>query len=443
MTALETIGLPLAAIGGGALAGTAIACLPGFHIYSLLGVALLAFAGPDGVAGGPALAFAVAAVTAWAIVSAVPAVLLSAPDESAVFAVLPGQRYLLDGRGLEAVHLTALGSALALAVLLPIGGLLARAIPTVHRVLAPHYHWILWVVLTFMVLSEWPQGRIAGLAPGQRLWSGLRNVLAGLATFVLAGLLGIILFERTPLTPVHAAQGLMPAFAGLFAVPWLLLNALSRVRLPAQRQAAGRLPPAPELLQGLAAGLAGGAFAAFIPVVSGGVGGLLAGHALSTRNERSFLLSQGACRIVYYAGGLLLLFVPAASLARGSAAAMLRVAHVPGPGDLSLALAATALSAGLALLLVRPAARMVLWLLGRFGYAPVSLVSLTLLSGLVASMGGLAGLGIMGVATGIGLIPPLYGARRLNALAVILVPMACAMSGWMPAIARCLGLGPA
>jgi putative membrane protein len=436
--------LAIAAVAAaGALGGGIVACLPGFHVYSVLGLGFLCLSAPvQGFASDLTLVGVTAAVTAWVIVSAIPAILLSAPDESAVFAVLPGQRYLLQGRGLEAIQLTALGSAGALVILAPLGGLLAPVLPTLHRILGPHYHWILWVVITFMLLSEWPQGRTAGLSTGRRLWSGLRNVAAGLATFLLAGLLGLILFIRSPLPLASAAQGLMPAFAGLFAVPWLLLNIVSRVRIPPQRRSSGAMPDLPSLLHGWAAGLLGGAFAAFIPVVSGGVGSLLAGHALSTRNERTFLVGQGACRAVYYTGGLLLLFLPGGGVARGGAAAMLRGVHTVRPGDMTLALAAAGIAAALALWGIGPLTRLTLRLLERHGCRRVSLAALALLAALVAGAGGPAGLAVAAVATGIGLLPALFGARRLNALGVVLLPMACAMSGGMPLVTRLLGLAP-
>lgn len=434
--------LAIAAVAvAGALGGIVVACLPGFHVYSLLGLGFLCMsAAAQGMASDLALVGVVAAVTAWVIVSAIPAILLSAPDESAIFTVLPGQRYLLQGRGLEAIHLTALGSAGALVALVPLGFALAPVLPNLHRVLGPHYHWILWVVITFMVLSEWPQGRTAGLSSGRRLWSGLRNVAAGFATFLLAGLLGMILFLRSPLPVAVAAQGLMPAFAGLFAVPWLLLNLVSRVRIPPQKRSLGERPPLASLLHGWTAGIVGGAFAAFVPVVSGGLGSLLAGHALSTRNERTFLVGQGACRAVYCTGGLLLLFMPGLEVARGGAASMLKAVHTVRPGDMTLALAAAGIASALALWGIGPVTRLTLRLLERQGYRRVSLTALVLIVMLIAGVGGWAGLAVMTVATGIGLIPALFGARRLNALGVVLLPMACAMSGFMPLASRLLGL---
>ena len=47
---------------------------------------------------------------------------------------------------------------------------------------------------------------------------------------------------------------------------------------------------------------------------------------------------------------------------------------------------------------------------------------------------------IAAVATGIGLIPVLFGSRRLNCLGILLLPIACNMSGFGPKIAAFLGL---
>ena len=59
---------------------------------------------------------------------------------------------------------------------------------------------------------------------------------------------------------------------------------------------------------------------------------------------------------------------------------------------------------------------------------------------LVGAVTGLAGLLVMVVATAIGLLPVLFGARRMNCLGVIMLPMACNMSGVGPTVAAWLGL---
>lgn len=426
----------------GALLGCAAACIPALHIYSLLGAALW-LAGPHlaGVQPGtPWMALAIGMVAGWSIVNAVPAVLLAAPDESALFTVLPGQRFLMDRRGFEAVLLTALGAAGGLAIVLAATPFAARVLPPAHRILSPHYHWMVWTVIAFMLMSEWPRGRTAALGPWDRLLSGTGNVLAGLATFCLAGFMGFIMLYRPPLPADAAFQNLMPVFAGLFALPGLMVNLVSRVRIPPQHTGVVVQLPLRCLLKGVVSGTLGGAFAAFVPVVSGGIGGMLAGHATSLREERAFLVSQGASKAVYYVGGLLLLFVPGLQVSRGGAAAMLRTLHRPSPEDYWPAVAAAILAAAAALLLLPACARLTIRAMERIGYRSLSWAALAAVVLLVVVVTGRAGLGIMVVAAGIGLIPVLFDSRRMNCLGVILLPMACNMSGIGPNVAAFLGL---
>jgi len=425
----------------GALTGCVAGCIPSFHVYTLMGAALL-FDGSVLIAHGGAglVPFSVGLVASWAIVNTMPAVLLSAPDESALFTVLPGQRYFMLRRGHEAVALAGLGAAGALLLLLAALPFAPAVLPKVHAVLSPHYHWMLWTVIAFLLMSEWPKGRTAALAPWDRFAAGGANVLAGLATFALSGLLGFLLFYRPPLPIERASQNLMPVFAGLFAAPWLIFNLIARLDLPRQHPVRSVDVDARALLHGLFAGVLGGAFAAFVPVVSGGVGGLLAGHATSTRDERAFLVSQGASKAMYYAGGLMLLFVPGLAVARGGAAWMIQSVHLPDTADFGQALLALAMGGAVAILLLPFCARTMVALAARVGYRTLSAAAFVTILAMVALTTGWMGLALMAVSTGIGLIPVLFDARRMNCLGVILLPLACNMSGVGAAVAEGLGL---
>jgi putative membrane protein len=337
--------------------------------------------------------------------------------------------------------LTAFGGAGGLLLLLA-GSLCApRVLPPLMTVCRPHFHWMLWCAIAFMLLSEWPKGSTTGRYGTARWVAGWRTPAAGLLTFLLSGLLGFILFSR-PVIPLAASfQSLMPAFAGLFALPWLLLNLVSRAAIPPQRTDAALDLDLRSLLQGAAAGGLGGGLAAFVPVLTGGIGGLLAGHATSTRDERVFLVAQGAARTVYYVGGLLLLFVPGLQAARGGAAGMLKAVHLPtARGEYTLALAAAGIAGAAALAVLPLLSRSLVRLLDRVPYQTVSAAALVFVVALVAGLTGLPGLLVMLTATGIGLLPVLADSRRINCLGVILLPLACAMSGGSATVARWLGL---
>ncbi|MCX8067077.1 MAG: tripartite tricarboxylate transporter permease [Anaerolineae bacterium] len=443
----------------GALVAAPLSLLPAIHIYNIAGFLLMAsvFLGPFLAPEEMAMLF-LGMVTAYSVLNTIPSVFFSAPDESMVFVVLPGQKYLMQGRGYEAAVLTGIGSLGGIAALLALTPFASALFPALKAILQRHLHWILWSVIAFMLLSEWPKGSDRAPAGWRRWWDGWRSLTAGLATFFLSGLLGFVLMYR-PLLPVHVAyQNLLPAFVGLFAVPWVLQNLLAQTVFPPQYIARSVDATPGLVLRGVFAGTLGGLFAAFFPVVTGGIGGLIAGHATAQRDDRLFILSQGASKVVYYVGGFLLFFIPGLLLTRGGMAWMLSTLWRPyGPYFFYQAVAAILLTGTLAFFGLLGAARVVARLVERVNYRTLSAGVLVFIvvvifavpalgewassrDGIAALQAGLAGLAICAVATGIGLIPVLWGARRMNAMGVLLLPIALNMVGAGPTVAGWLRL---
>jgi putative membrane protein len=108
--------------------------------------------------------------------------------------------------------------------------------------------------------------------------------------------------------------------------------------------------------------------------------------------------------------------------------------------DYLLALSAMAIAGVVAFGMMSPLTRGTISLMKRFGYRKLSSAALGVVLALVFSVTGWSGLWVMTVAAGIGLIPVLFGSRRMNCLGVILLPMACNMSGVGPTVAGWLGL---
>ncbi len=428
------------------LLSSLLACIPGLHIYNILG--LLALSAHYAAAHGHhipveiSLPFAVGMMVGYSVLNTIPSILLSAPDESSMFTVLPGQKFFLSGRGLDGVMITTIGSAAGLILLLVVLAPLAPTVlPTVQHVLRPHTHWILWCVITFMLMSEWPKTRPSGQAGWARFLDSWKSTGMGLITFLLSGILGFILYFNPPIAAEVSFQNLMPAFVGLFTIPWLLLNIATNLNPPEQSTSTSINIDAKTTISGAFAGALGGGFAAFFPVVTGGVGGLLAGHATAIRNDKTFLISQGTSKLVYYVGGLLLFFVPGLGMRRGGGAWIISGIVIPyGYYEYFMALAAIAISGAVALLMVAPLTRLTLHAITRIGYRPISCAALIAVALIVGGITGVAGLCIMAIATGIGLLPVLFGSRRMNCLGVILLPMACSMSGIGTAIAQLMGL---
>jgi putative membrane protein len=381
-------------------------------------------------------------VVGWSVVNTIPAVLLGTPDESALFTVLPGQKYLMSGRGFEGTMITAVGGLAGAWFLLAVVAPCAPVyLPVAQQVLKGHMHWVLWIIITFMLMSEWPKGGNRGKAGWAKFYDAWKTLLAGLATFLLSGLLGFILLTASPVSHEVAFQNIMPAFVGLFAVPWCLLNMISAADVPPQRLAKSLDLDGDVILRSVWSGGLGGGIAAYFPVVTGGVGGMLAGHACAQREERVFIMGQGVSKFIYYVGAFMLMFVPGLNLTRGGGAWMVKTLYVPaGISDYYLVLGSIAVSAGLSYLAMEPLTRLTVRFVSRFNYRHVSTVALVVIVLMVLLMTGWIGLFIAAVGTGIGLLPVLFGSRRLNCLGILLLPIACNMSGFGYRIIALLGL---
>lgn len=431
---------------GAALAGTFIssflACIPALHIYNLAGLlVVLALKGQGLVPGEVLSMFMLGLVVGYAVVNTIPSIFLGAPDDSTLFIVLPGQKYMMQSRGFEAVVLAGVGSLGGLLALLLLSPLMSQIFPAVRAVLAPHLHWILLAIIVFMLMSEWPKGSGRGRTGLARFCDAWRSLGAGVLTFVLSGVLGMILFYGSLLPVEMAFQNLMPAFVGLFAIPWVLLNLISQAQVPAQHVSRS-VDLSPGLVaRGVGAGVLGGLFAAFFPAVTGGVGGFLAGHATAQRDDRLFIVSQGASKLVYYVGAFLFFFVPGLHLTRGGMASMLSVVYTPDtPASFWVVVVAILLGGALAL-------GMLLWLSGlavrvvvRFDYRWISAATLVLLVTIIMALTGWQGMLVAIVAAGIGLLPVMWGSRRMNCMGVLLLPMTLSMAGLGPTVAGWLGL---
>ncbi len=418
----------------GVIAGAIFSLLPALHIYNIVAIILLMKFPPLCVAS-----FCLGLIVGFSVVNTIPSVFLGAPDESAVFLVLPGQKYLLLGRGYEACVLSGIGSILAIFSLILLIPLFQKFLPFLKILLARHYYWLLGSIICYILMSEWPKGGDRG-TPFYRFLDGWRTLSYGLLTFFLSGLLGIILFYK-PLIPVERGfQNLMPVFVGLFAIPWVLMNIISGTKVPEQNISSSVNVRPVHIFHGWFAGAIGGLLAAFLPAITGGVGGLLAGHATAQRDDRVFIISQGASKVFYYVGGYLFYLIPGVNLKRGGLAWMVGTVYSPASyKEFWQMMIGLCIGGLLAFFLLIYFAKIFARYIYHFSYKMISIIALCIIILLVVLLTGIKGLLIAATATGIGLIPVLYGSRRMNCLGVILLPITLNMAGLGDDIAKFLG----
>ena len=426
----------------GAVAASTLALIPALHIYNVAGLVILAAGSLSSILSLDQVAMLmVGMVVGYSMLNTIPATFLAAPDESTAFVVLPGQKWLLQRRGYEAAVLTGVGGLAGLAIIVAASPVIGEAARILYAIVTPHLGWILAAVSAFVLMSEWP--RAGERAPTRlgRFLAAWTQLGAGILTFFLSGLLGMLIMYRSVVPIEFAFQNLLPAFAGLFAAPGVLANFVMGARVPEQHITRSLDVTPLHLARGVASGALGGWFAAFFPVVTGGVGAFLAAHATAQRDDRVFILSQGTSKAIYYVGGFLLFFIPGLNLARGGMAAMLSTIYTPAASPIYYtAVAAIAVSGAVSFLLLLVLARAAARVVQRIPYRVASAATLAILVSLVALLTGPGGLTILLAATGIGLIPILFGSRRMNCLGVLLVPITLNILGLGPTIAQLLGL---
>jgi putative membrane protein len=120
---------------------------------------------------------------------------------------------------------------------------------------------------------------------------------------------------------------------------------------------------------------------------------------------------------------------------------MLSAFYAPSsPASYWLAIGAMLVSGGLAFLMLLGLSRGAIRLVGRVDYRWLSAGTLMVLVSMVFLLTGWGGLLIALVATGIGLLPVMWGARRMNCMGVLLLPLTLSLAGYGTTVAGWLGL---
>ena len=391
----------LAFVAAGVALGTASGLCPGLHVNNL---ALLLAAVAPAIPGPPHLVGAtlLAAGVVHSFLDVVPALALGVPDAAMAVSALPGHRLVIAGRGREAVRLSAVGSAAAVALAAPLAVPVTRVMTAVAPVVDAHRGLVLGAVAL-------------GLLAAERRGRPRRGAAVSL---VLSGALGWLVLDATPGGPLPTGDLLAPLFAGLFGAP-VLLDAMDGGGVPPQGDAAIAVPPRAVGLAATAGSLAG-AVVAYVPGVSSAIAATGALAGLPDAGDREFLVATSG---VNTANTIFALFA-LVSLGAPRTGLLVALDRARVPLNLPLLLAAVALGACAGVLLVLLLGDRYLEAVGRRDQRRVSLGVLSLLAGLSALFGGLVGVGTFVVAAAVGLVPARTGARRVHLMGCLLVPLA-------------------
>lgn len=391
----------LIAILAGVALGTASGLTPGLHANTFaLGLAAMA----PGIPGPPALVGAtmLAAGTTHSFLDVVPSLALGVPDPAMAASALPGHRLVIEGRGREAIRLSALGSGLAVVFAVPLALPITLSMRAVYPSVRAYLPLLLGGVALLLVLTE----------------RSRRSQIGAAVTLGASAALGVATLDLSPRAPLSVGGMLAPLFAGLFGAP-ILLESLGGGGVPPQDDAT--LAVSRRSVCGLAlVGTFAGAIVGYVPGVSAAIAATAALGVLSGSGPRAFVVATSG---VNTATAVFALF---SLVALGSPRTGVLVAFEDAgvPLVLPIMLASVGLSAVIAVCLVPVLGDRYLAWVGRINQDLLAIGVLCLLVGLAFLFAGFVGIATFAAATLIGSIPARFGSRRATCMGVLLGPLA-------------------
>ncbi|MFB6132184.1 MAG: tripartite tricarboxylate transporter permease [Halanaeroarchaeum sp.] len=394
--------MALAFIGGGIVLGTVSGLIPGLHVNTV--AVVMASVAPS-VPAPPHLVGAsmLAAGVTHSFLDIVPTLAIGVPDAAMAVTALPGHRLVMGGRGREALRISALGSGSAIAAAAIFGipvTLLMRSLVTAFEGAIPFF---VAGIAAFLVATE----------------RGRRSTMGGLVSLLASGLLGVAFLDVTTDGFAPGGDTLLPLLSGLFGIP-ILVHAYGGAGVPSQGSGLVVNSPASTLGWGVVGALSG-ALVAYLPGVSAAVAAALSFSILPvTSGDRSFVATVSG---VNTSNTVFALFAYV-SMGTPRTGVLVAVERARLPVNLPLVLVAIVVAAAVAFVLVPVLGDRYLAVVGTVDPRRLSLGVAGLLSLLVFAFTGWIGVGILLVASLVGLVPVRFAARRVHLMGVLLVPIA-------------------
>lgn len=433
----------------GTLIGAFFSIFPSLHVYNVAGIVLVLWmAIGDSMAHSAVGPFFISMITAFAFLNTIPMTFFGAPDESAQVTILPNTIYFMRGRGYEAAVVQGLGGLLGIVLMIALTPVFYYVLPTVDVILSAHMHWLIMLVVAYLVLSEWPKGCGFGESRTDRFMEAMSNVFAGTFTWIASAFLGMIILSKSLITHEMGFQNIMPVFVGLFAIPSILQNLVSKQTVPKQHICDSIDVTSGDIARSSFVATVSGAICGYLPAVTAGIGSIIASHAtalgFSARGDILFILGGSITKFLYYVGAFLLIFVitplTPAGVGKGGLNVILRPIFTAEPGDYVMGISVILVSGCLSFLLLLWVSRWILSWVHEVDYRDLYWAAFVAITAIVAALTGFPGLFTMLVGTAVGCIPVFYHSRRSNCMGVLLIPIALNMAGYGDQVAALLGL---
>jgi len=428
----------------GVITGIATGLLPGLHVNNIA-LILLSLSGAI-VAGfsflfeyGISEQFILVLICVFIISTSIshtfhdviPSTFLGAPDEDMALSVLPAHSLLLEGKGYEAVALSAMGSYGAILfcflLLYPIRFIIGNPL-FFYESLREIMLFVLLAISILMIATE--KAKIDDFTKKGKI-PAIMGMLFALFVFFLSGIFGIVIFEVPVDSPIGLSSPvLFPALAGLFGTPTLLTSLMTKPVIPKQeiKEIILNRKTKNSSILSVTTGSLGGILVSIIPGITSATGTILAMNARGESDKRQTIITLSAVNTACAFFVVVVMFIILRSRSGATLAAMELISvgewtTILIPTNLSYLLISLLLGGTLSYFLTLKVGRL---FAKRFANVPYTLIiklTITMIVILVFLFTGFIGIIILVVATFLGLLPVEWGVRRSHCMGILLIPI--------------------
>jgi putative membrane protein len=414
---IDLILMPCIAIGF--LLGAISGLTPGLHVnnFASMLLALSPMLMNKGLSPYHMASMILAASISQTFFDTLPAVLVGAPDADSALAVLPGHRLVLQGRAIEAVRLSALGSAgsivVALLLVLPLS-----AIFSCYYGLLMRYMGVILLGIAILMIA----GERGPQIEGQGSLVHLKYKALAALLFIVSGILGTFASDHLDLirSPIGLEpQALLPLLSGIFGASYLILSLHSSTEIPEQRETEIKVP-LHALAKSAISGGFGGSVVAWIPGISPAVATIVTRLGAPSSAEE-FLVSIAGVNTGNALFSLVALY--AIGRPRSGAVAAIEKLVIVDQGILFQMMIIVVAVAAISYVAVVAFARFAARAISRLNYRQLCISVLFGLTAMCLVFAGWFGLFIFLLSTIIGLVAPIAGIHKTHAMGVLMLPL--------------------
>lgn len=253
----------------GCIMGTFTGLIPGIHI-NLVGAVLVSLSVTifSNIEPFILIIFIVAMAITHTFIDFIPSIFLGCPDTETQLSVLPGHELLKEGKGYEAIMLTAYGGLIAVIILFfisfPLSFIISKLYNSIHSVM----FWILLITSTILIFTE-------------------KKKITAFFVFVISGLLGLCVLN------LEIKEPLLPLLTGLFGSSLLIISIRNKIEISKQEINFQKC----KFLRPIIGALLASPLCGFLPGLGSGQAAVL-GNTISKTDRKGFLVLIGATNVL-------------------------------------------------------------------------------------------------------------------------------------------------